>query len=296
MTSSLSLPTSENNRPMAFLCLLGSMLCFGSVLLFIKHFSHLLDAWVVNGIRYSIAALIWFPVAILILKRQPKLSGVWRAAIVPSLVNFCGQVGWATTPYYSDASVIGFGIESTFLFAVLFGLTFLPQERQLGKLPLFWIGVAGCIIGVVVMYWAALHGSGKTSPKGIALIIGTSVFWGMYPVSVKRFMKNFPVRLSFGIISLYTATGLLILMFVRGNFSPLATLGTKNWLLLVLSAVIGIASSHVLLYRAIAVFGPLVTSGTGLATPFITWMGAAILFGERMSVLRRPAAAVIRDS
>lgn len=54
-----TLPRADWN---GVLCLTGSVLAFGSVPLFLRHFSSHLDAWTVNGVRYATAALIWLPV------------------------------------------------------------------------------------------------------------------------------------------------------------------------------------------------------------------------------------------
>jgi drug/metabolite transporter (DMT)-like permease len=50
----------------------------------------------------------------------------------------------------------------------------------------------------------------------------------------------------------------------------------------VLSAVIGIACSHVLYYKAIGALGPMVACGAGLTQPFLTWLGAFLLLHETL--------------
>ena len=90
-----------------------------------------------------------------------------------------------------------------------------------------------------------------------------------------------------------SALGLVVLMDIRGDFGPLFALSPGNWLLLVLSAIIGIAVSHVLLYRALAGLGALVTSGAGLVQPFLTWLGAALLLGEQISSLQFAGGLII---
>ncbi len=49
------------------------------------------------------------------------------------------------------------------------------------------------------------------------------------------------------------------------------------------SALVGIAFGHVLYYRGIHRLGPVVSSGIMLATPFVTYLGAAVFLGERLS-------------
>ena len=53
-------------------------------------------------------------------------------------------------------------------------------------------------------------------------------------------------------------------------------------MLLVLSAMIGIAFSHVFLYRAIHTLGPVITEGGLSIQPFVTAVGAGIILGEHL--------------
>ena len=112
------------------------------------------------------------------------------------------------------------------------------------------------------------------------------MMWGAYAVSIRKFLHGYPFRLSFAIVSLYTSIGLIVLMFIFGNYSDLLKLSPRIWLLLVASAVIGIAVSHVLYYRGIHGLGPVVANGLSMAAPFFTYFGALILLGERIMPLR----------
>jgi len=275
-----TLPRADWN---GVLCLTGSVLAFGSVPLFLRHFSSHLDAWTVNGVRYATAALIWLPVILVLQRRDPSLRRVWRAALPPAVVNFLGQVLWAFTPYYNEAPLIGFGIRMSFLFTLVFGLAILPDERALARVPVFWAGVATSLAGLALMYWVSLGRQQSSSVFGIALIAVTSVFWGLYAVLVKRCVGGYPARMSFGVISLYTATGVVALLFVRGDWGALGSLGVCNWGLLVASGVVGIAVSHVMLFRAIVRLGAIVTGGATLVTPLVTWLGGLLILGEHMS-------------
>ena len=277
----------RDNKLTAYICLAGAVLGFSSVPLFIKHFSASLDAWTVNAVRYSTASAILAPVALVIYARNRESSrGVWLAALAPTIPNIIGQIGWALTPYYNDASVIAFVIRSSFLFTILFGLAFLPSERALARVPAFWLGAGVCTCGIIVMYAATLFTQQGTSLFGIGLIVATSMMWGLYGVSVRVFLRGYPGRLGFGVVALYTTFGLLIAACVRPVVVPapsgLATLSTPDWFLLLLSGIIGIAISHVLMYKAIHIIGPITASGMQLVSPFLTSLGAALILHERM--------------
>jgi len=268
---------------LAVLALLGALLCWSSVPLFLRHFATLpdpIDAWTVNGVRYCVAALILLPATIAGTRRRVPGHNIWRDALIPAAVNTLGQVGWALIPYYATASVMGFGIRSAFLFSVLAGFWLLPDERYLVRSRTFWIGSVICIAGLFALFGGALQTG--TSMTGCLLILGTAACWGFYMVTARRFMKHYSSHHSFGVISLYTAVALAVLALSIGNIPRLATLDILPISLLLASALIGITCAHVFAYYAMKRVGALIQSGSMFITPFLTFAGAALLFGERL--------------
>lgn len=277
---------AAGHRGSAIFYLAAAALCYGTIPIFVRYFAAYLDAWTVNGVRYLVGSLIWLPAVLTLRREVPAGKNVWRDALVPTAVNVVGQVGYGLAPYYNPASVIGFVARTSFLFTLLFGFTILPVERLLMRKPLFWLGVAACACGVPVMYWEGFAGAGKTTPTGLAVLLGSAVCWGAYGVSVRRWLSGYPARLSFGVISLYSSAALLVLMFLFGDVGRLASFGVANWAWIVLSGIIGIAMGHVLLFHAIHRLGPVVTEGGIMSTPFITYLGAALVLGERMTAMQ----------
>ena len=270
---------------LAVMCLVVAICFYGSVPLFLRYFSTKLDPWTVNGFRYAIAAIIWLPAVVVLRKKVPAGRSVWKDALVPASINIGGQMLWSFLPYPpfdNDASVTGFAVRSSFLFTILFGFCISKSERFLAGRKIFWVGVAISIAGLVLLSMESLSGKNST-PLGMFMIILTAVFWGAYGVAVHSRMKSYSPFLSFGVISLYTACSLMACMLIKGQPSDLAGLAGGDLLLLVGSAVFGIAFSHVLLYKAIKSLGPIVTSGGTMAAPFITVVGAMLFLNETMT-------------
>lgn len=271
----------SRSRWLPFAALLGAILCWSSVPLFLKHFTAELDAWTVNGVRYAIAAVLLLPFT-LRAGRAPAPPGIWRAALIPAAINTLGQIGWALCPYFIEASVIAFGIRSAFFFAVLATLWLLPEERFILRRPSFWGGSAICITGITLLFLQGLHRS-HTSLTGSIILLATAVVWGFYGVTVRKFMRAYSPLNSFGVICTYTALVLAVLMVGFGRISRLGQLDMTNRTLLFVSAIVGIVSAHVLIYFVIQNLGPLVASGAQFVTPFLTFFGAMILFGEHLT-------------
>ncbi|MCC6699063.1 MAG: DMT family transporter [Candidatus Hydrogenedentes bacterium] len=283
----------------ALLAALGSILCFGSTPVFLRAFIHDLDSWTVNGLRYTVGALFWLPFVVVFLRDAQSHSrvrprhGVWKSALVPALVNTLGQIAWAAAPYYLEANTIGFVYKMNFFFTILFGVLFIREERPVVKDPWFLAGTAVCIAGVVAMFVQNLHAGGARSAVGMAILLASTVLSGAYAVCVRQFMAGYPARLSFGVISLYTAGSLLVLMFAVGDYGAVRSFPVSLWPVLVLSAITGIAFAHVLFYRAIQGLGAIVSTGLQMSTPFVTLLGATVFLSERLTFLQSVGGVLV---
>jgi drug/metabolite transporter (DMT)-like permease len=286
------MPGSRREMPVAVISCLAAVLCFGSIPVVLRHLATYADAWTVNAVRYSTAALFWLPFVVVLDRRfrrcRPASTrrSIWAAALVPTAWNVLGQTGFATCPYYVDATTIGFVIRVSFLFTVLLGLLLVPAERGLVRKPAFLVGAGVSLAGVFLMYAERLVGGGGASTTGLVLVMGTAFCWAGYAVSVRRFLAGYPLRLAFGVISLYTSASLIGLMLLFGRYQQLGSLFEREWLLVIGSAFVGIAFGHVLYYRGIHGIGPVVASGMTLIGPFWTYLLAAAFLGETMTGLQ----------
>jgi drug/metabolite transporter (DMT)-like permease len=295
--------SEKKDTTIATACVACSVFTYGSVSIFLRFFKDYLDAWTVNAVRYAIAAMILLPF-VLILRNRPEArkhasgsKNIWRAALVPAVINVVGQVLWALSPYYEvQAATMAFITKSSFLFTVLFGFLLIPTERLLAKRPIFFIGAAVCVGGVAILFARNMLSGKESSLTGMWILVATSLFWGAYAVSVRRYLGGYSLRLSFGVVSIYTAGVLLVLMFIFGKWRELGGLGDetlKVLSLLAASAVVGMVFSHLLYYRGIHGLGPVISNGILMATPFITYIGAWIFLDEKMTPVQIFGGVVI---
>ena len=276
---------NRNGTLAAVLSLATAIFFWSSVPLLLKFFSHRLDAWTVNGLRYTFAALFWLPYVLRHVHEVPPGRNIWKDALPPAIIHLVGQMLFGLTPYFNDATVINFVSRSSFLFTTLLGFSLLREERPLARRPLFWVGFGGTAAGLIALYIGGL-GTTSTSAAGMILLIVTASCWGFYSVLVREFMHGYSPRVSFGVISLYAAPGLIALMFGVGDWHPVLSLSLRMWVLIWISAIAGIALGHVLFYRAIHTLGPIASEGSLLFIPFATAILAYGALGERMGSLQ----------
>ncbi len=269
---------------LAMLALITVVVAWASIPLFLRHFTVFLDAWTVNGVRYLVGALLLLPVLRGSRRFDSGRSNLWRAAVVPALVNSVSQAGFALVPYFVSASVMGFGIRASFLFTLAASLWLLPEERHLFFSPYLWAGAALGISGMAGLFWGSIRL--EASVPGLLILFGDAAAWGFYGVTVRKYMRGHPPHRSFAVISLYTAAVLTVLMFLFGQVSALEEQSLQTFALLAFSAGIGISLAHVLMYYVLGHLGAIMESGAEMLTPFLTFSGAALIFGERMSALQ----------
>ena len=277
--------SSSLNRAQATSAFVLVVLTWASMPLFMKYLTAYMDGWVMNGLRYSIAVLIWLPYLAFQWRAGRLTQGLFRDALAPALCHWFGQACWGLSPYHNDASIMHFIGRSTFFFMIMFGFILLKEERRLMRQGAFWLGALGTVAGVLFMYQGGAE-VGSTSIVGVLLLLGAGMGWAAYGVTIKKFMGAHGARQSFAVVSLYTAPGLWLMMALWGDSSVIAGLAWSTWGWLVLSAVLGIALAHVLLYVVVKQFGPIVSDGVFQLIPFVTVVGAYILFDEAMTGLQ----------
>jgi len=94
------------------------------------------------------------------------------------------------------------------------------------------------------------------------------------------------------VISLYTSVGLILLSPLGEPSSVLRLDALSVWILL-LSALVGVAIAHGLYYISVQRIGVAVAALTLVMTPFLSFLGSHLLFGERLSAGQWAAAVVL---
>lgn len=267
----------------ALVALAATVLAWASVPLILRHFAlrHILDAWTVNGIRYFFTALFWLPMVIGTYQQVPAGRKVWKDALAPAGFHTVGQIAWGLAPYYNSAGVMNFVSRIGFLFTIIAGFWILKEERFLSRRPMFWVGSAGTVAGLVVMFAGGID-IGNTSAGGMTILILAALCWSFYAVNVRSRMQAYDARFGFGIVSLLVAPFLLALMFVFGDWRAALHIGALNWFLLALSGWVAIAMGHVLYYQALRALGPIVAEGALALIPFLTALLAHLVLGENL--------------
>lgn len=262
-----------------------TLLGWSSIPLFLKHFTHLIDAWTANGWRYTIAAGLWAPAIVLALRRGELDRRLWRAALVPSVFNVAGQACFALAPYYVDPGLMTFALRVHVVFVTAGAAWLFAAERCVVRTPAFLVGLVLVVAGTSGTVAFQENGPGRGTAVGVGLAIASGALYAGYALAVRHYMQNVKAVTAFAVISQYTAAGLLVPMFVLGEQggARVLELPSTEVGLLVLSAIVGIGLGHTFYYMSISRLGVAVSSGVIQLQPVLVAMASATLFDERLT-------------
>jgi len=242
-----------------------------------------IDAWTANGFRYPLSALLYWPILIVAYRAGGLDRRVIGRCAVPALLALSGQVLWGLAPYYLTASSIGFFVRMSLVWALVGAMSFFPDERRLLRLPTFYVGLLLSIGGFLVLCITKGMFDAEVTLAGIVIILFCSLFFGLYAVSVRHYLRGIHPVVGFGVVSQFVSMGTLAAMAAFGRPQELLAMPAQGWCVLVASSILGIALGHIFLYTAVGRLGAAITSGTQALTPFITAVVACVFLGESLT-------------
>ncbi len=281
----------------------ATLLSWAAVALLLEHFTASIDVWTANGWRYGAAAILWMPLAVLVLRRRGAGGVPWASVVGPSILWFLGQVQFASAFYFVGPAMVTFMIRVQILCVILISAIAVPSARGLLRLPAVWAGVAMMLGGA-----GGMLGFGAEPPRvddwtGVALAAGSGATFAGYGVAL-RFMlpaaddarrpRLGPME-RFSFIAVMVGGGMVALMLLLGEErgAVAARLDGGQLGLLALSSILGVMVGHLAYFVAIERIGVVAASSIVQLQPFIVLLAAWPLFGERMTLPQLAAGVTL---
>ena len=218
--------------------------------------------------------------------------GLWKRALVPLGPNVIMQSFWTFCFYVSAPAFAVLLTKTSVLWIAGISLVIFPAERALARSRFFWLGLILSLLGLCGVLLSGASPGVDSSVKGVVVPLINALFGAAYVVSVRACLNHVDARLSFAVVSLYTAALLWVPAIFWGNPAECLTMGRSTWFYLILSAVICIALGHVAFYAAMRRMGATLPALTILVQPFTVLLGSHFLFEETMNS-RQVACGVV---
>ncbi len=287
-------PPTARERSLAIATLVLTLLGWSSIPLFLRYFSKDIDFWTANGWRYVFAAALWAPVLVWGWWRSSLPAGLWRAAFWPGMFNFGGQVLFGLAPYLVSPGLMTFSLRVQIIFVSVGAAVLFPSERTLLRRPGFVLGIIMVMLGTagtILFREGEDLTAGKSPGWGIAVSIGAGLLYAAYSLLVRRQLQTYPALTSFAAVSQISALPMVVLMLCFARHAGVLDHGMHalelpptKFLLLVLSAVIGIGLGHTLYFYSLQKLGIAASSGVVQLQPVAVSIASMRMFGERLTL------------
>ena len=272
---------------------LGALACWTVGPNFIHYLSNHFDPYSQSFWRYLVAALLWLPHLLIMLRRGKADRRVWKGALLPMVANVAMQTCWISALYHIQP---GFGSLITkvgVLWTAGLSFIFFVDERVLLRSTWFWMGLVLSLAGVTgVIVFREEAGLGA-SWKGIVLAQMGTFFWSCYTVAVKRTLRDIPVRVSFSVISIYSMLALGVIALLFGESDRATPIEWRPWAGVVISAILSIGLAHVFYYAAIRRIGATLPGVLLLSSPLWVGLVSWLWFGENLTAKQMGAGLVL---
>jgi len=256
------------------------MLCWGLTPVLLRQLTESIDAWSANGFRYPMAAILFWPVLVWGFRTKRITGSIVLRCLIPGMFALAGQIFWAMAPYYLPATSIGFFVRMSVAWALLGAMLFFAEERLLLRRFRFYLGMLLNVGGFLMLASTKTMGVEAT---GVLVISICSFFFGCYAISV-RFLRGIHPLIAFAIVSQLVSVGTITAMFVSGQHD-FSRLQSFDWVLMIVSSLLGVGVGHILMYTAVMRLGPSIAGSVQTVSPFVTAALAMAFLGENMKAM-----------
>ena len=272
-----------SRRLVGIAALVLTILCWGTVPVLLRDLADATDAWTANGFRYPLSSLMFWPILWAAWTDRRLTRDLVVRCTVPAFFALTGQILWAIAHYHLKASETAFLIRFSALWAIGGAMLLFSDERWL--LGQFRFYASLILLSGGFFLFSSISGSARVggSRDGLWIMFFCSLAFGLYAVSIRRFLPHVDAILAFAIVCQLVSLGTIAGMFAYGDVQSLATLKSRDWLQMVTSSFLGIGFGHVLLYIAVQRLGTAVASSCQTLTPFVTAVLASATLGEALS-------------
>lgn len=252
-----------------------------------------------NAFRYLVAVILLWPSFLLsqdgalvgmhLRKLRSKAPGI----LVIALVTYAFQVCYTYSLFLLPPSLMSLLNQTQVVFAVLFAVLFFRDERAFIFRPIFLLGLAAALAGVVLVVAGGRNLDSRGLFMGVLVILLSAACWALLGCLLRAWVPDVPPLLCISsvftlVVPLFAATYAIA---HRGLPMPQAT--TAQWLTLLLSGIVAIGVGHSLFYRSVGVLGVSVSASIGLLSPLLASLISYLVFGDALSALQLAGAAIL---
>ncbi len=284
-------PEQRREETTGYLGAIAAVTAWGANAVILKFLTGVMSITLLNASRIAIASAVFMLIVGVIRRHQgfPKLEA--RTWLSIAIIGFIGsslyQLIFANGIRLTSASLTALTSSTNPIWVGILG-AFLGQRLTRWQ----WIGIPITMLGVAFLSYSSIL-SATVQPLGIALLIASNIGWAVYTVASKPLMQHL-TPLEFTAFSFALGGLPYVLLTLPSWFAPEVTqIPLSAWFWVVLSALIAQVIGFIAWFTATSALGASRTSVFLNITPLVGVALAASFQGERITLEKVLAGAVI---
>jgi drug/metabolite transporter (DMT)-like permease len=266
----------------------------------LHYFYHVgVSVWDQNFYRYLIAVFfVWLIVGWRYRRSYRALAEqlsrrTWLVAWIPTLPALGIQITLSWSLYHIQPGLMGLLSKQYVIWAVVLAMFVFPDERRLLRSRWFWTGLSAVIVGAVGVTVFKTDAKMEGESFGIFLVMILAISQALYGIAIRKFLAEIDTLVYYAVVATYNIPCLWLLSVLFG--SPAATFhkGWLIWMLIVLSALLNIALTHLGYYWVIRRMGITVSQTVLMGTAFGAALLSFLVFDERLTLWQWFSGAIL---
>ncbi|OHD73624.1 MAG: hypothetical protein A2177_12865 [Spirochaetes bacterium RBG_13_68_11] len=297
----MSSSTNDQNRPRAarlpsyraaIAMNLVAVVCWAATPTFVKAISRSFPVNFQNFWRYLVSLAVLWPAYLVTADRshiRADLAEIRRLAwkiVVIALVQYAFQFTYTyslTLIYPGLMTLVG---QTTAIFGVLLAVAFFPDERLVVRDRMFLTGAVFALSGALLVVLGGGSWGGAAFNVGVLSAFASALAWALLGTLIRRWVPHVPPLASISSVFTILVPLFLASYVVTHRGFPIPPAPPIDWVLMVVSGLIGVGIGQSLFYRAVPVIGVATSTSIGLLIPLLATVISWLAFGERLSAIQ----------
>jgi drug/metabolite transporter (DMT)-like permease len=271
---------------------LVAVVCWATVPTMVKANSRSFPVNFQNSWRYLVSLAVLWPAYLLTADRsriRADLAEVRRLAgkiALIALVQYAFQVSYTYSLTLIYPGLMTLVSQTTAIFGVLLAVAFFPDERRIVRDRMFLTGAVFALAGALLVVLGGGSWGGAAFNVGVLSALASAIAWALLGTLIRRWVPHVPPLLSISSVFTILVPLFLASYAVAHRGFPIPPAPPIDWVLMVVSGLIGIGIGQSLFYRAVPVIGVATSTAIGLLIPLLAAVISWLAFGEKLSAIQ----------
>ncbi len=271
---------------------LVAVVCWAVAPTFVKVINRSFPVNFQNFWRYLVSLAVLWPAYLLTADRsriRADLAEIRRLAgkiLVIALVQYAFQFTYTFSLTLIYPGLMTLVQQTSAIFGVLLAVAFFPDERRVVRDRMFLTGAVFAVSGALLVVLGGGSWGSAEFNVGVLSALASALAWALLGTLIKRWVPHVPPLLSISSVFTILVPLFLASYAVANGGLPVPAAPPIDWVLMIVSGLLGVGIGQSLFYRAVPVIGVATSTSIGLLIPLLATIVSWLVFGERLSAIQ----------